>query len=133
MQMTYAPGSSQSVGIFQHPWFASAEAVQTISPSSLVIVTSGTQTFTTNLPAIWTVVHGSLVVAPDGLSAVYTAPGSAGADTVTVTNEDDPGNVASAPIIVSSFGPPTLDDTVDVMAGVHAIFAGRSVVDVGRS
>ena len=110
MQLGYAPGSLPSVGIYTTPFFA-AFVQQTINPPALVIQVNGSQVFTTNLPAVWTVVNGTIVAAPDGLSATYTAPGSTGSDTVTATNEIDPSNFASAPVTIIA-APTVVENTL---------------------
>lgn len=97
------------------------DVTQTISPSSLVIAISGSHVFTTNEPASWSSLHGTLVVSGDGLSATYTAPGIAEADSVTVANLDNPGNTATASITVSGFGPLTGGD-----ASINAFASSRA-------
>jgi hypothetical protein len=128
MQLTLQPGPVQSIGILTTAFFAGAEQAQTISPSSLVIVVTGTQVFTTNLPAIWTATSGSIVAAADGLSATYTAPGSPGSATVTATNENDPGDVANSLVTFSGFGPLTSGD--GVIGSWPGVMAGRSMIRV---
>lgn len=97
---------------------------ETINPASLTIAVNGSATFTANLPANWTATHGSLVVAGNHLSAVYTAPGSPTLDTVTATNMNDPGNLASAPVNVTTSGPTSAGEIV----GQDGTVAGRGMI-----
>ncbi len=126
MQLTFAPGGAPSVGILTTPFFAPAEVPQTIAPIDPIVGTGVNVTFTTNLPGVWTASGGSIVPAADGLSAVWTSPGSPGNYTITVTNEDDPGNVASTVAHVSgSGGGPGKGDIVPPQG------VGRSIVGAG--
>lgn len=102
MQITANPISGQSIWTGANPFFASAQAQQAITPPSTVVVVLGTAVFTTNLPGVWTTDVGSIVAAGDGLSATLTAQAGEGLGSVTVTNQNDPGNTANAPVAVLS-------------------------------
>ncbi len=112
MQGTFQQGGIPSRISYQTPFFGPAEVAQTIDPVAPVVVVNGTIVFTTNLPANWTATGGSIVAAADGLSATFTAPGAPAIITVTATNQADPGNTASTPVTVTSFGPLAQGDFV---------------------
>lgn len=97
---------------------------QTISPASPVVGVGGTVTFTTNYPAAFTAPSGSFVVAADSLSAVWTAPNSTGNVLITITNLNDPGNVATTTAEVTTFGPLTVGDIVPGGPVGRSIIAG---------
>lgn len=95
-----------------------------LSPYAPVVAVLSVTHVTTNIAANWVLSGGgSLVVAPDGLSADYTAPGSPATPTLTATDQTDPGNTASTPIFVTSFGPLTQGEIVPPNS------VGRSVVE----
>lgn len=84
-----------------------------LSPFGPTVAVNSTTTFTSSVPANWTLTGvGSLVVAPDGLSAVYTAPSSPGSATITIADQTNPGNTLSAPITVTTLGPLTVGELV---------------------
>ena len=76
-----------------------------LSPFGPTVQINSVTHFITNIPANWSVTGGSLVVAGDGLSADFTAPGSPTTVTITVTDQTDAGNTLSGPIHVTTFGP----------------------------
>lgn len=86
--------------------YGPAKAVSiSMSPYAPVVATSSSTTINVNIAANWSLVGGgTLTAAPDGLSAVYTAPAGATTVTVTVTDRTDPGNTQSGPITVTGFG-----------------------------
>jgi hypothetical protein len=78
----------------------------TINPVVATVQVNGTVHFTCSVPANWSTTCGSLVVASDHLSAVYTAPGSPGSCTVTAVDRTSSGNRTSAHVRVVATPPP---------------------------
>lgn len=104
--------------------YGPAKAISiSMSPYAPVVATSSSTTITVNIAANWSLVGGgTLTAAPDGLSAVYTAPAGATTATVTVVDRTDPGNTQSGPINVTGFGSLTQGDFVPPGP------AGRSII-----
>jgi len=77
----------------------------TISPTNVSLPTGGQQPFTatvsntTNLGVIWSAVSGMITIA-----GLYTAPSTAGFDTVTATSAADTTKSASANVTITSSG-----------------------------
>ena len=97
------PGPS-SVGSPTGTGSSSAASSITISPTSASTTTDGTLQFSANVQGtatstsvIWKADLGSI-----NSSGVYTAPLTAGTDTITATSEADPGKSASVSITVST-------------------------------
>lgn len=77
---------------------------QTITPARLTIAVNGTYTFTTNEPAVWSTTGGSLVVAADQLSAVFTAPAAPASIQITVVGITSGSSaVAFVEVVVMAF------------------------------
>lgn len=107
MQITFTPGTLQSIATQRTPFFASPEIPQTVVPDTYGVNVNGTANFTANQPAVWTTDIGSIVAAPDGLSATFTAPATPGTATITATNENDPSDTATAQVAVIAAPTPT--------------------------
>lgn len=80
--------------------YAVGSVTLTVDPIAVVLLVNGDITITASLAADWVASGGSLVVAGDDLSAVYTAPGTAGTYTITVTDSSDPGNQVTLQVVV---------------------------------
>lgn len=80
-------------GLYVTQGYGSALAVLLDSDPDAVNAPIDTDaTITVNVPSNWSTNGGSLVVAPDGLSAVWTAPSTPGVYTITITDQNDLGN-----------------------------------------
>ena len=88
-----------------------------VSPYGPIVDPSATVVFTASVASSWSVSSGSLVVAGDNLSATWTAPGTPGTATLTVTDLSNPGNKITDPITISSTGPPSQGDIVPSTVG----------------
>ena len=96
----------------------------TVSPTVITAVFGSDTTLTANLPSTWSAVSGTLVVAGDNLSAVYTAPGSGTSDTITVTSIDT-AQVVEVPVALFPY--------LTGAGGTFVIAAGvGTLVDSGR-
>lgn len=136
MIIRYSPGVRSEVGHYVGTIFNSFAGgwpggvptpgeTQTLNVSSLTIASSGTFVFTTNYPASWTSSIGSIVAAANGLSATFTAPSGTTTGTVTATNLDNPGLVASASVNVTPGGPSSTGEVV----GQDGTQASRGFID----
>ncbi len=73
-----------------------------VNPSVVLTLINGETTITASEPSTFTADEGTFVVAGDSMSAVYTAPGTAGTDTITVCTISDPGDCVEVNVRVLS-------------------------------
>lgn len=75
-----------------------------VNPIAITILVDGERTLTANLASDWEASCGTLEVAGDNLSAVYTAPDTPGDCTITVTQIGDEGNQVEVGVrVISQF------------------------------